>query len=94
MVLKANAIGGRSEKAVQEYLEKNWTATMTEEQTVKMTIKALLEVVDSGSKNMEIAVMRHGAPVDMLDEGQIQTVITEIEREIEEAKAGSEPIQE
>lgn len=91
---KANAIGGRSEKAVQEYLEKNWTATMTQEETIKMTIKALLEVVDSGSKNMEIAVMRFGEKVDMLDETQIQTVITEIEKEIEEAKQGSEPIQE
>lgn len=86
---KANAIGGRNEKAVQEYLEKNWTATLTEEETIKVTIKALLEVVDSGSKNMEIAVMKYDQPVDMITEEQIQGVIDEIEKEQEEAKRGA-----
>ena len=60
---KAYALGGRNEKAVNEYLEKNWTAGMTEEDSVRATIKALLEVVDSGAKNMEIAVMRRGEAV-------------------------------
>lgn len=30
-----------------------------------MTIKALLEVVDSGSKNMEIGVITRGAPMQV-----------------------------
>lgn len=86
---KANAIGGRNEKAVQEYLEKNWAATLTEEETIKLTIKALLEVVDSGSKNMEVAVMKYDEPVNMITEEQIQGVIDDIEKEQEEAKRGS-----
>jgi len=86
---KANAIGGRNEKAVQEYLEKNWSATLTQEESVKLTIKALLEVVDSGSKNMEISVMRCDEKVHMVTEDEIQVIIDEIEREQEEAKKGT-----
>lgn len=84
---KANAIGGRNEKAVNEYLEKNWTAAMTEDDSVRTTIKALLEVVDSGAKNMEIAIMRKGEAVSMMSEEQLTTIIADIEREAEEAKA-------
>jgi 20S proteasome subunit alpha 4 len=83
---KANAIGGRNEKAVQEYLEKNWNATLTQEECIKLTIKALLEVVDSGSKNMEISVMRYGDKVHMVTEEEIQATIDLIEAEQEESK--------
>lgn len=83
---KANAIGGRNEKAVNEFLEKNWTASLTEEQSVRLTVKALLEVVDSGSKNMEVAVMRFKQPVYMTPEDRLTEVIKDIEREIEESK--------
>lgn len=83
---KANAIGGRNEKAVKEYLEKNWTADMAETDSVQLTVKALLEVVDSGAKNMEIAIMREGAKVYMLPEDDLQTIIEAIEKEKEEVK--------
>lgn len=42
---KANAIGGRNEKAVKEFLEKNWVATLTQDDAVKLAVKALLEVL-------------------------------------------------
>lgn len=86
---QANAIGGRNEKAVQEFLEKNWTAGLSDEDTVRLAVKALLEVVDSGSKNMEVAVLKLGQPVKMLPEDELQTIISDIEREVEEAKAKS-----
>ena len=38
----------------QEYLEKQWTEGLGEEEAIKLTVKTLLEVVDSGSKNMEV----------------------------------------
>ena len=83
---QAYAIGGRSEKAVQEFLEKNWTAELSEVDSIRLTVKALLEVVDSGSKNMELAVMKFGQPVRMLPTEELQEIITDIEREQEEAK--------
>ena len=48
---------------MREFLEKNWVAGSSEVDAVRLTIRALLEVVDSGSKNMEVAVMRRGQPV-------------------------------
>jgi 20S proteasome subunit alpha 4 len=86
---KANAIGGRNEKAVKEFLEKNWVEGISEADAVKLAVKSLLEVVDSGSKNMEVAVLKKGQPVVMMLEEQLQTIITDIEREVEEAKQKS-----
>jgi 20S proteasome subunit alpha 4 len=64
---RANCIGGRNEKAVKEFLEKNWTEGLSQEQSVRLSVKALLEVVDSGSKNMEVAVMRADQPMMVSD---------------------------
>ncbi len=55
---KANCIGGKNEKAVRELLEKSWTEGMTRDECVRLAIKSLLEVVDSGAKNMEIVVLK------------------------------------
>lgn len=91
---KANAIGGRNEKAVREFLEKNWSDGLSESDAVRLTVKALLEVVDSGSKNMEVAIMCKGSPVKMIAEEDLQAIIVDIEREQEEAKkaAAQDPL--
>ena len=44
---------------VREYLEKSYEETEGSG-TVKLAIKALMEVVEAGSKNLEIAVMEKG----------------------------------
>lgn len=63
---KANATG-RSAKTVHEFLEKYYSPeeVATEKGTIKLAIKALLEVVQSGQKNLEIAVMRRGQPLQV-----------------------------
>jgi len=91
---KANAIGGRNEKAVREFLEKNWSARLNEADSISLAIKALLEVVDSGSKNMDVAVMIRGQPVKMIPEEQLAEIIKKIEQEIEEKKSKETPAQE
>merc|ERR1712130_418477 len=69
---KANAIGKNS-KTVREFLEKNYTEGSREE-AVKLTAKALMEVVESGSKNIEISVItREG--VDVLTEADIEQLV-------------------
>jgi len=40
-----------------------------------------MEVVESGSKNIEVAVMRHNAKLEVLPEEQIEAVCKEIEAE-------------
>ena len=55
-LLQANAIG-RSSKTVREFLEKNHKDDMSRDDTIKLTVKSLLEVVQTGAKNIEISVM-------------------------------------
>ncbi|KOB71760.1 Proteasome subunit alpha type [Operophtera brumata] len=82
---KANATG-RSAKTVREFLEKNYTTdeVANEKGAVKLAIRALLEVVQSGQKNLEIAVMRRGLPMQMLDSDTINSYVSVIEKEKEE----------
>ncbi|CAG9784222.1 unnamed protein product [Diatraea saccharalis] len=82
---KANATG-RSAKTVREFLEKNYTQeeVANEKGAVKLAIRALLEVVQSGQKNLEIAVMRRGQPMQMLDLDTINSYVSVIEKEKEE----------
>lgn len=42
---------------MREFLEKNYSEGLNREDTVKLTIKSLLEVVQTGAKNIEIVVM-------------------------------------
>eukprot|EP01137_Pigoraptor_chileana_P002291 Opistho-2@40915 len=90
---KASATG-RSSKTVREYLEKHYSNEVadSDHETVKLAIKALLEVVQSGSKNIEIAVMRRNQPVQSLDLSEIESLVAEIEKEKEaEAAKKKEP---
>ncbi|KAG1055423.1 hypothetical protein G6F43_002626 [Rhizopus delemar] len=80
---KANAIG-RSSKTVREFLEKNYNEYMEENDTVKLTIKSLLEVVQTGAKNIEIVVMTTEGEVKRLEQEQVESVVAEIEKEKEE----------
>ena len=46
---------------MREFLEKNHKDDLTKDETIKLAIKSLLEVVQTGAKNIEIAVMEgHG----------------------------------
>ncbi|XP_035679624.1 proteasome subunit alpha type-7 [Branchiostoma floridae] len=82
---KANATG-RSAKTVREYLEKHYTNELADSDTecIKLALKALLEVVQSGSKNVELAVMRRDEPLKMLSVEEIEKMMAEVEKEKEE----------
>ncbi|TFK54819.1 N-terminal nucleophile aminohydrolase [Heliocybe sulcata] len=82
---KANAIG-RSSKTVREFLEKNHKDDLTRDETIKLTIKSLLEVVQTGAKNIEISVMESYGKITALDLSQIEAIVQEIEREKEAGK--------
>ncbi|KAI0336375.1 N-terminal nucleophile aminohydrolase [Cubamyces sp. BRFM 1775] len=83
---KANAIG-RSSKTVREFLEKNHKDEMSREETIKLTVKSLLEVVQTGAKNIEITVMESYGKITSLDLAQIEAIVAEIEREKEAGKS-------
>jgi len=85
---KANAIG-RNAKTVREFLEKNYSKELVEsdDDTIKVAIKALLEVVQSGGKNLEIAVMKKGEKMRMMELTEIEEIVAVVEKEKEEEAA-------
>jgi len=85
---KAQAIGGRNAKSLREFLEKQYSADMTETQAVRLAIQVLLEVVDSGAKSIELVVVREGGEKITIDEGEMDRIVAEIEAEQQESTAG------
>ena len=53
---KAQACG-RNAKQVTEFLEKHYTGELKNEEGMRLVVKALLDVVESGNKNIELMVM-------------------------------------
>ena len=64
--LQANATG-RNAKTVREFLEKYYTeeSTQTRDEAIILAVRGLLEVVQSGSKNIELAVMEKGKKIEV-----------------------------
>lgn len=60
---------------------------MDREATLKLTIKSLLEVVQTGAKNIEIAIMAPGKLVEMLPIEDIEAFVKAIEQEKAEEAA-------
>lgn len=90
---KAQVIGGRNAKSLREFLEKSYQPDMDETASVRLAIQALLEVVDSGAKTMELCVVRSGGTKILLDESQIEAVVKELESE-QQQESGTAPVAE
>jgi 20S proteasome subunit alpha 4 len=76
---KANAIG-RSSKTVREFLEQNYKESMSRSESIKLAIRSLLEVVQTGAKNIEIVVMDLNGYKN-LEADEVEAVTAEIEKE-------------
>eukprot|EP00897_Mesotaenium_endlicherianum_P006630 jgi/Mesen1/5996/ME000304S05010 len=88
---KANATG-RNSKTVREFLEKNYEETSGDD-TVKLAVRALLEVVEAGGKNVEIAVMTKQG-LRILEESEVEVVVAKIEAEKAAAEAAKKGTQQ
>ncbi|XP_018008307.1 proteasome subunit alpha type-7 [Hyalella azteca] len=88
----ANATG-RSAKTVREFLEKQYSPenVATLDLSVKLAVKALLEVVQSGAKNVEVAIMEDKTPMRILDIDSLEKIVAEIEKEKEEEADKKKP---
>lgn len=64
---------------------------MDREATISLTVKSLLEVVQTGAKNIEIAIMAPGKTIEMLPAEQIETYVKTIEAEKQEEQAKKKP---
>jgi 20S proteasome subunit alpha 4 len=79
---KANAIG-RNSKNLREFLEKNHKEGMSTEETIRLAVETLMEVVDN-AKNLELCVAYPNGKFDLLEEEAIDKVIKSIEKEKED----------
>ncbi|XP_059055861.1 proteasome subunit alpha type-7-like [Achroia grisella] len=79
---------GRCDKTTREFLEQNYTPGLvaTDKGAIKLAIRSLLEVVQSGQRNLDLAVMKRSQPVQMLEQEVIHSIAREIEKENEDAE--------
>lgn len=80
---QANATG-RNSKVVREWLERHYVKASGSD-VVKLALRALLELVEPGSKNIEIATVGL-AGTSILSSGTLDSLINEIEDEKDEAE--------
>jgi len=64
---------------------------MDREETIKLTIKSLLEVVQTGAKNIEIAIMAPGKRLEMLPVEETEKYVEEINKEKQEEADKKKP---
>jgi 20S proteasome subunit alpha 4 len=80
---KATCIG-RNSKTVQDFLEKNWTDGLDDDATIKLALKALLEVVEA-SKNVDVLIVSgsEGAKTgpQFMADGELTPIIEAIRSE-------------
>ncbi|WVQ65971.1 hypothetical protein V866_002772 [Kwoniella sp. B9012] len=74
---------GRASKTVREFLEKNYTEDLPRDEAIKLTVKSLLEVVQTGAKNIEISVMESYGVITNLEQSEIENIVSQIESEKE-----------
>ena len=67
---------GRSSKTVNEFLEKNYEEAMSKEEAMKLAVKSLLEVVQTGAKNIELVVMTDDGRIETID--NVESIVKEI----------------
>ena len=79
---KAGAIGKNSDK-VLGILEEKYKDNMSEEEALKCLISAMLEYVEAGSKNMEVAVIRPGNQFKIIEDDKIEKIIEQVEKKDE-----------
>ncbi|KAI9103036.1 putative PRE6-20S proteasome subunit [Phlyctochytrium arcticum] len=72
---------GRSSNTVREFLEKNYKDNMSRDETIKLAIKSLMEIVQTGSKNIEVAVMGEDCVLKTLEPTEVEEVTAIIEKE-------------
>ena len=77
---KAIAIGKNADK-VNEYLVNKYKESMEYKEAILLLLESMLEYVESGSKNIEIAVMFKGKEMETVPDEEIDKLSLFIEEE-------------
>lgn len=65
---------------VREYLEKNYKE-LSGKEAIKLSIKALTESVEAGSKSIELTVVEPGGKLRFLEDEEVDALVQEINDE-------------
>ena len=84
---KAHATGQKN-KSLREFLEKNWTAGLSQDDAKMLAVRTLLEVVQSGSKSMELVLITADGRKTVPDE-EIDAAVSTVEAERAAARASA-----
>ena len=69
---------------LNEFLEKHYKASMSEEQGVKLAVRCLMEVVEHGAKNIDIGILSKGKKLRKLNEQQVTELVELIQKQEED----------
>ena len=83
---QATAIG-RNFETVRDYLEKHYKKDFTQQEAIDLAMKALLEVVDTGTKNLELCVIEPGKGLRLLPDAEVTSCIERVEGEKKQEEA-------
>ena len=81
---KACAIGNNT-KAVLDSLENGWNADLDKNGAKKLAVRSLLEVVESGARNIELTILTKDGP-EFISEDELGKMTEELEKEREEER--------
>lgn len=76
MEYKAISIG-RNSKQVNEFLEKNYKEGQSKDESLKLVAKALLDVVESGSKNIDLVLIERGL-ITFLKPEEVDAIVSKL----------------
>lgn len=77
---KSTAIGKNSDK-VKEYLVEKYKDNMSYDEAINFVLSSMLEYVESGSKNIEVAIMKSGEQMITVSDEDIDKISSSIEEE-------------
>ena len=66
---KANAIG-RNATTLREYMEKNYTADLDSDASVKLAVHTLAEIVE-GSEHLDVCCMHQNGKIEMVQQEKL-----------------------
>lgn len=77
---------GRHDQTIVDYMEKTYKPEMSRDECIHFAIKSLLEVVESGSKNIELLVLQY-KQAGYVAEDELTAFVERVEKEKEEEAA-------
>jgi 20S proteasome subunit alpha 4 len=75
-----------------ELLEASYEDNMDEDKALNLVIDCMLQYVEAGSKNIEVALMRVNEPMQIVEDDRVDRIIAKLEDEKKKKEEATKPI--